>query len=183
MPLSVLDDVPALLVVDLQAGIVALPLPEMDDVVARSAQLAAAFRAHGHLVVLINVSAGPAGRSDANPAGRTIALPPDSLAFAPELGESEGDVVITKRTRGAFHATALAEELAARGVTQVLVTGVATGSGVEDTAREAFAHGLNVVTVTDAMADRDPEIHDFCLRKVFPKFTETATTEEVLARL
>lgn len=183
MPLSVVDAVPALLVVDLQAGVVAMPVPEMGEVVARSARLAEAFRAHGYPVVLINVSAGPGGRSDANPEGRAVALPAESLAFAPELGRSDDDVVVTKRTRGAFHGTALAEELAARHVTQVFVTGVATGSGVEETAREAFAHGLNVVTVIDAMADRDPEVHDFCLRKVFPRFTETATTDEVLARL
>jgi len=183
MPLSAVDAVPALLVVDLQAAIVSMPLPEMPDVVARSARLAEAFRAQGHPVVLINVSAGPGGRSDANPQGRAIEMPAEALAFAPELGKAADDVVVTKRTRGAFHGTALADELAARGVTQVFVTGVATGSGVEETAREAFAHGLNVVTVTDAMADRDQEIHEFCLHKVFPKFTETATTDEVLARL
>lgn len=183
MPLSVVDDVPALLVVDLQAAIVAMGLAETPQVVARSARLAEAFRAKGHPVVLINVDAAPGGRSDANPTGRATRIPPEGLAFAPELGQVDSDLVITKHTRGAFHGTALADELAARGVTQVFVTGVATGSGVEETAREAFAHGLHVVTVVDAMADRDPETHAFCLTKVFPKFTETATTEEVLARL
>lgn len=183
MPLTTVDSKPALLVVDLQAGVVAMPLPEMPDVVARSARLADAFRAKGHPVVLINVSAGPGGRSDARPEGGALEMPAESLAFAPELGRADDDVVITKRTRGAFHGTALADELAARGITQVFVTGVATGSGVEETAREAYAHGLNVVTVTDAMADRDPETHDFCVRKVFPKFAETATTEDVLGRL
>jgi nicotinamidase-related amidase len=184
MPLSAVDAAPALVVVDLQAGIVGRPLPGMAEVVARSAALAEAFRDRGHLVVLVNVEAGPRGRSDQS-AGRdsSITLPPESLAFAPELGRAEDDLVITKRTRGAFHGTALAEELAARGITQVFVTGVATGSGVEATAREAHAHDLHVVTVTDAMLDTDPEIHDFVIRKVFPKFAETATTEDVLGAL
>jgi nicotinamidase-related amidase len=183
MPLSTLDAAPALVVVDLQVGVLGMGVPETPEVVARSARLAEAFRAHGHTVVLVNVDGTPGGRSDANPAGGVRRIPAEQLAFAPELGQRDDDVVITKRTRGAFHGTALADELAGRGVTQVFVTGIATGSGVEETAREAYAHGLNVVAVTDAMADRDPETHAFCVRTVLPRFTETATTAEVLAAL
>jgi nicotinamidase-related amidase len=183
MPLSTLDAVPALIVVDLQAAVVAMGLSNTAEVVERSARLLEAFRDRGHLTVLVNVDASPAGRSDHNPAGGGIVMTGEQLAFVPELGQVEADVVITKHTRGAFHGTALADELAGRGVTQVFLTGIATGSGVEETAREAFAHGLNVVTVTDAVADRDPEVHDFVLRRVLPRFTETATTAEVLAAL
>ena len=43
--------------------------------------------------------------------------------------------------------------------------------------------GLHVVSVVDAMADRNPETHAFVVGKVLPKFTETTTTDEVLARL
>jgi len=183
MPLSVVDPKPALLVVDLQAGIVAMGVPGTDDVVAHSARLAAAFRAAGHPVVLINVDASPGGRSDLNPAGGARRLDPETLGFIPELGHADGDLVVTKHTRGAFHGTALEDELAALGVTQVFVTGIATGSGVEETCREAYARGLNVVSVIDAVADRDPATHDFVVTRVFPKFTETATTDEVLAAL
>lgn len=183
MPLSTLDATPALLVVDLQAQVIAMGLEDTPAVVERSAALAKAFREQGHPVVLINVDASPDGRSDANPAGGGARLSGDALAFAPELGQVDSDIVITKQTRGAFHGTTLEAELARRGVTQVFVTGVATGSGVEETCREAYARGLNVVTVTDAVTDRDAEVHEFVLRKVLPRFTETATTEQVLARL
>jgi nicotinamidase-related amidase len=181
MPLSTLDPKPALLVVDLQAAIVAMGAPGTTEVIERSARLAAAFRAAGHPVVLINVDGSPAGRSDVNPAGGGMTITGDALAFAPELAQASSDVVITKHTRGAFHHTALEDELATRGVTQVFITGIATGSGVEETAREAYARGLHVVTVADACADRDPEVHEFSLTRVLPRFTETATTDEVLA--
>jgi nicotinamidase-related amidase len=183
MPLSVVDAKPALLVVDLQVGIVAMGVPGTAEVVERSARLAAGFRAAGHPVVLINVDAAPGGRSDHNPAGGARTIDPSTLAFVPELAQAADDIVITKHTRGAFHATALEAELAARGVTQVFVTGIATGSGAEETCREAYARGLNVVSVIDAMADRDPETHAFVTTKVLPKFTETTTTDEVLAAL
>ena len=183
MPLTTVDPTPALLVVDLQAAIVAMGAPGTPEVVERSARLADAFRAAGHPVVLINVDGSPAGRSDANPAGGGMTIAGEQLVFVPELGQVTSDIVVTKHTRGAFHGTALEGELAARGVTQVFVTGIATGSGVEETCREAYARGLNVVVVTDACADRDPEVHDFVLTRVLPRFTETATTDEVLAGL
>jgi nicotinamidase-related amidase len=183
MPLTTVDPVPALVVVDLQLGILAMPLPEIPDVLAKSVTLAEAFRAKGHPVVLVNVDAAPGGRSDANPAGGARRLPPESTGLAPDLGSASDDILVTKHTRGAFHGTELTQALAERGVTQIFLTGVATGSGVEETGREGFARGLNVVTVTDAMADSDPEIHEFCVRKVFPKWSQTATTADVLAAL
>ena len=179
MPLSTVDDRAALVVIDLQAGIVAYPLPTMGDVVGHSVALADAFRAASLPVVLVNVSGTPGGRTDANPAGGAREL--DGTEVVPELGAA--DIAITKRTRGAFHGTPLADELAARHVTQIFLTGVATGSGVEETGREAYAHGLNVVFVTDAMADMDPETHETCITKTFAKIGETVTTAELLSRL
>ena len=126
------------------------------------------------------MTGAPGGRTNLNPAGGVREIT-EGTEVIPELGTA--DIAITKRTRGAFHGTALAQELAARGITQLFLTGVATGSGVEETAREAYAHGLNVVFVTDAMADMDPEVHVHCLAKVFPKIGESATTGEVLASL
>lgn len=183
MPLSVLDPRPALVVVDLQRSIVAIGVPGTAEVVAHSARLLDAFRTAGHPAVLVNVDASPGGRSDHNPGGVPTRLAGDQLEFVPELGRRDADLVVTKHTRGAFHGTSLEQDLAERGVTQVFVTGIATGSGVEETAREAYARGLNVVVVTDAVADRDPEVHDFVLARVLPRFTETATTGEVLAAL
>ncbi|WP_017934755.1 isochorismatase family protein [Nocardioides sp. Iso805N] len=183
MPLSILDPKPALVVVDLQRSIVAIGVPGTAEVVAHSARLLEAFRAAGHLVVLVNVDASPGGRSDHNPGGVPTRLTGDQLELVPELGRRDTDLVVTKHTRGAFHGTSLEKELAERSVTQVFVTGIATGSGVEETAREAYARGLNVVVVTDAVADRDPEVHAFVLTRVLPRFTETATADEVLAAL
>lgn len=180
MPLSTIDEKIALVVIDLQAGIVAYPVPEIPGVVDKSVKLADAFRAAGQSVVLVNVTGTPGGRTDANPAGGARELS-EGTEVVPELGEA--DIAITKRTRGAFHGTTLAADLAERGITQVFLTGIATGSGVEETGREAYAHGLNVVFVTDAMADMDPAVHQHCLDVVFAKIGETVTTEELLERL
>lgn len=178
-----LDPNAALVVIDLQAGVVALPVPEMPTVIANSVRLVHAWRAAGRPVVLVNVTGGPGGRSALNPAGGAREIGPEAAALIPELGRHDGDLLITKRTRGAFHGTSLEADLAALGVTQIVLTGVATGSGVEETGREGFARGLNIAYVADAMADMDAEIHDLCLRKILPKQGELATTDEVLALL
>ncbi|CAM5555070.1 hypothetical protein SRIMM317S_03997 [Streptomyces rimosus subsp. rimosus] len=52
-----LEQTPALVVIDLQAGILGEPTAHpVEQVVARSAELAAAFRANGLPVVLVNVA-------------------------------------------------------------------------------------------------------------------------------
>ena len=70
MTLTTIDATPALVVIDLQKGIVALPTAHpAADVVRRSAELAAAFRRRGLPVVLVNVEGGAPGRTDAPPRG------------------------------------------------------------------------------------------------------------------
>jgi nicotinamidase-related amidase len=66
------------------------------------------------------------------------------------------------------------------GVTQVVITGVATGSGVESTARHAHELGFNVALAVDAMTDTDADIHHNSVTRVFPKMAETGTTQQFL---
>ncbi len=181
MPLTTLDPTPALVVIDLQKGIVDRPTAHPNsEIVARSAQLARAFRERGLPVVLVNVSAAP-GRTDRGP--RNYAFPPDWTELVPELEQRPDDYLVTKQRVGAFIGTSLDEYLRRRGVTQIFLTGVATSVGVESTARSAYDHGYNVVLVVDAMTDLDPEAHRHTVEKVFPRIGETETTENVLKHL
>jgi nicotinamidase-related amidase len=180
MALTQLDERAALVVIDLQKGIAGML--DSGEVVRRSAELARAFRAKGLPVVLVNVAGRAPGRTEAGiPKGLTFAL--DWAELVPELEPQASDLLVTKHRVGAFLGTNLDALLRERGVTQVFVTGIATGSGVESTARSAYDLGYNVVFVVDAMADRDPEIHRHCVEKVFPKLGERETTEGVLKKL
>ena len=182
MPLTQLDERAALIVIDLQKGIVGLALAYSGpEVVERSAQLARAFRERGLPVVLVNVTAPAPGRTDAGP--RKLNFPEGWKELVPELDAQPDDILISKQRVGAFIGTALYDELQKRGVTQVFLTGIATRSGVEATGRSAFDHGYNVVYVVDAMTDMNAEAHRVCVEKVFPRIGETATTEDVLKML
>jgi len=179
VPLTTLDLQTALIVIDLQKGIVGLPLVHpIDDVVKRSSALIDAFRAQGLPVVLVNVAGGAPGRTEQPPRQRTLTEGWTDLV--PELGQQPGDIVVTKHTWGAFASTDLEAQLKAKGVTQVVVTGVATGTGVEATARQAYEQGFNVTLAIDAMTDMRPEAHEYSITKVFPRLGETGTTQQII---
>ncbi|MER7201595.1 hydrolase [Streptomyces sp. CB01635] len=185
MALTTLDERTALVVVDLQNGIVGTPTTPYSgpEVVARSVELADAFRAHGLPVVLVRVSAAPDG-ADAVPGrnetqGRTGARPEGWDVIVDELSGHPEDITVTKRNWGAFFGTDLDLQLRRRGITQVVLTGVATSIGVESTARAAHEHGYHVTLATDAMTDLDVEAHRNSIERIFPRLGETGTSEEI----
>jgi nicotinamidase-related amidase len=182
MSLTTLDPIPALIVIDLQKGIVAFPtVHPIGDVIQRAAALAAAFRRHRLPVVLVNVTGGAPGCTEQpHPTGQR---PADWAELVPELDRQPSDHTVTKRTWGAFTNTGLEAWLKAAGVTQVVVAGVATSIGVESTARQAHEAGFNVSLALDAMTDRSPEAHTHTTTRIFPRLGETGTTAEIIALL
>lgn len=181
MPLSQLDPIAALVVIDLQKGVLAMATePRPAVVLEHASSLAAAFRAKGLPVALVNVSGRAPGRTS-NP--RVFTPQPGWDELAPELGAAATDIRVTKYNIGAFHGTGLDMHLRRRGVTQIFLCGIATSSGVEATARAGYDLGYNVVSVIDAMADGDPAAHAHAVEVQLRKIGETATTDEVLARL
>ncbi|MEA5367344.1 isochorismatase family protein [Amycolatopsis sp., V23-08] len=183
MPLTTIDPVPALVVIDLQRGIVsAFDDPSVPAAVKQAAHLAAEFRRHGLPVVLVTVTGRAPGRTDAGRSGGG-AVPPGWADLVGELDVQPTDHLITKRRRSAFHDTGLDTLLRDLGVTQVVLAGISTSSGVESTARSASDHGYHVVLTTDAMTDPDAEAHRHSVERVFPKLGETATAAEIADRI
>jgi nicotinamidase-related amidase len=179
MPLTTLDSKTALIVVDLQKGTINLPLIHpVAGVIERTRALLDAFRERDLPVVLVNVAGGAPGRTEQPP--RLSTFPEGFSDLIPELDRKATDIVVTKRTWGAFASTDLETQLKAIGVTQVVVTGVATGTGVEATARQAYEQGFNVTLALDAMTDVRPEAHEYSLTSVFPRLGETGPTQDIL---
>ncbi|MEA2508758.1 MAG: hypothetical protein QOG21_840 [Actinomycetota bacterium] len=182
MTLSTIDSKPALIVIDLQKGVLGLStVHPVEDVVERAATLAAGFRRHGLPVVLVNVAGRAPGRTEAGQSG--FSPPPDWTELSEELDPQPDDLRVTKTRWGAFHETPLDASITKLGVTQIVLAGIATSAGVESTARSAYEHGYNVVLATDAMTDRDPDAHTNSIERIFPKLGETATTSEILDML
>jgi nicotinamidase-related amidase len=179
MALTTLDPVTALIVVDLQQGLAGSTfLHPIGDIVTRACTLMSAFRRHGLPIALVNVDGTAPGRTERP---RHVQKLPDGWTdLLPELGRQPGDIVVTKRTWGAFASTDLEHQLKRRGVTQVVLSGVATGTGVESTARQAYEAGFNVTLAIDAMTDARPEAHDYSIANVFPRLGETGATQAII---
>ncbi len=151
----------ALVLIDLQNGILGLPLAPRSgaEVVRIGRELAERFRQAGALVVLVNATwAKDGGDALRQPVDRPRPIPPggypegwsnlvDGLA-------GPGDLLITKHQWGAFYGTALDLQLRRRGIRTIVLGGVATNMGVESTARQAWEHGYEVVVAEDATTER-----------------------------
>jgi nicotinamidase-related amidase len=183
VPFSALDEQTALIVIDLQQGVVTIPpAHSVDDVIKNSTALVTAFRRHGLPVVLVKVAGTPSGRTD-NSAVNTRTFPDGWTELIPELDRQPDDIVVTKHARSAFSDTGLTERLRGLGVTQVVVVGISTSGGVESTARHAHEHNFNVTLPVDAMTDRTEAAHEHSVGQVFPRIAETGTTEQLIQLL
>jgi nicotinamidase-related amidase len=179
MALSAHDPKTALIIIDFQRGIVSLPLVHpAAEVVNNARALADAFRSHSLPVVLVSVAGMAPGRTEQP--RRTMSFPPGWTDLVPELDQQPTDHTLTKHTPGAFPKTGLEDHLRNLGVTQVVLAGISTSSGVESTARQAYENGFHVTLAIDAMTDANMEFHNYSLNKVFPRLGETGTTQEIL---
>ena len=183
MPLTAIDPHTAFIVIDLQKGIVnGNFIDPISDIIDRTSALIEAFRAKNLPVVLVNVAGRAPGRTEQG-SRSNVSFSEGWSDLVPELKRQPNDIAVTKRSWGAFATTDLEQQLKTRGVTQVVVTGVATSGGVEATARQAYEQGFNVTLALDAMTDVREEAHEYCIRNVFPRLGETGSTREIISLL
>src|ERR1700761_425470 len=165
--ISTLDKNTALVVIDLQDGIVKMGMVHPGKtIVQQSARLVEAFRKAGLPIVIVNVV--PFGAPSGKVRTQAPGMPKDEAAqkqartameaagfftIVPELGSLPEDIYVTKKTWNAFYDTDLEQRLRELGVTNIVLCGIATSIGVEGTARAAYERGFNVTFVEDAMTD------------------------------
>jgi len=180
----------ALVLIDLQQGIVAMPTAPHSgpQVLERAASLLAKFRAVGAVRVLVHVGFAADGKDLPpqlvdQPMGGGLARSPEFFTFAPQIAPQSGEVVILKHQWGAFYGTELDLQLRRRGVKTIVIGGISTNMGVESTARDGWERSYNVVLVEDAMAAMSAEAHQFAVKQIFPRLGWVRSTQQVLDAL
>jgi nicotinamidase-related amidase len=176
----------ALVLIDLQKGIVGMPLAPRSgqEVLAKSRDLAERFRAAAAPVVLVRVAFAedfadaPGQNVDQPMPGAQGGRPADWTALADGLAEPK-DIIITKRQWGAFYGTELDLQLRRRGVKTIVLGGIATNFGVESTARQAWEQGYDLVIAEDACTTMSAELHDLAIRHVFPRIARIVTCANI----
>ena len=190
----------ALLVVDMQNDFVREGAPqEVPDARATIpviARLQQSFRGAGRPVLFTRFTAGPertllwAWSPQCGPelrscwpgVRRTYAdgQELEGHAVVPELAPRAGEPVVDKYGYGSFHNTMLEDVLRSRHVSQVVTVGTVTQICVEETVREGFHRGLEMVMVRDAVSSFDPELHAAALRNVEMKFGRVEPAERLV---
>ena len=175
----------ALIVIDLQKWLGAHYAPHSaEQVVDRASTLVQAFRKAGSFVGLVRVSSkdfNDMPRPLLDQAPPAMHLEPGWDEIVPEIGVNDTDHIITKRQWGAFYGTDLDLQLRRRGISTIVLCGIASGIGVDTTAREAFAHGYQVVFAIDAMTGFSEAEHEHVRKVIFPRIGRIRTTEDILS--
>jgi nicotinamidase-related amidase len=177
----------AIVVIDLQMGIIHLMGASAQPVIANAARLLSAARQAGAKPVLVHVGGSPDGAdrlqppTDAPP--RTGSFPPGWMELIPELDRQPSDIVVFKRQWGAFYGTDLDLQLRRRGLTSIVMCGIATEAGVESTARDAYELGYELIFASDAMTGMSPESHANSIERIFPRIGRVRTTDQIVSAL
>ena len=175
----------ALVLIDLEHGITAMKLAPYSsaDVVSRGAGLAKTFRQKGATVVFVKVLIPEMLQLPVDAPLMHGTPPPNATEFVPEAGVQPEDLVVKKRSWGAFHGTDLEQHLRRRGIKTIVIGGIATHFGGEATARAAFDHGYEVVFAEDAMSSVSAEAHEFPIKNVFPRMGRVRSVEQIVKAL
>jgi ureidoacrylate peracid hydrolase len=191
----------ALVVVDMQNYFVAdgMPgcVPEARTIVPNINRLAQATRMAGGTVIWIQTEAligDPedwANRKEATSAARwakrqsLLARSGDGFAIYPACEVLPEDKIAIKYRYSAFipYPSELDGQLRKDGIDTLLVTGVATSTCCESTARDAAMWGYRTIMVSDGNADHTDALHNHTLGKFLVTFGDVQTTDELLAKL
>ena len=137
----------ALLIIDVQRGLFdPPPRPfEADAVVDRINTLSARARAAGVPVIFIQH----------DKPGSPLAADSEGWQLERRLVVAAGDLLVRKQTPDSFLRTDLQQQLAQRGITQLVICGYASEFCVDTTTRRAAALGYPVTLVADAHTTAD----------------------------
>jgi nicotinamidase-related amidase len=156
-------------------------------VLATAERVLAAARAAGTLVVHVRLAFDPSYKLRTNRLPRFDPYEEQRamLADSPEaqivkaLAPVAGEPVIDKGCVDPFVGTPLRDVLAAEGVTEVVLGGVATNLVVESAARHASDSGLQVTVVEDMCASFRPDFHEFSVTNMLPLFGSVIGSAEL----
>jgi maleamate amidohydrolase len=182
---------PALLVIDAVQGYVDPAAPiyaHAEPIISAIARLLALARA-ADIPVIYTVVSYRADGADGGlfwkklPALRAFVEGSPFAAIPAPIAPRDKELVITKRYASAFFGTALASDLAARGVDTVIISGFSTSGCVRATALDALQHGYAPFVVRDACADRHPAPHEANLFDLQAKYAEVVDIADIERRL
>ncbi|RFS21816.1 cysteine hydrolase [Chitinophaga silvatica] len=180
----------ALLIMDIQQPMIET-YKDAPALLENLQQLIAAARKSDIPVIYVRLAFRP-GYPEINPANETFGMISKSGAFVegtptadfhPSIAPQPGDIVVSKKRFSAFAGSGLDIILRSKGIKQLVLTGLSTSGIVLSTVREAFDKDYNMVVIADACGDRDTDIHEFLVNRIFPKQAKVTSTKDWILSL
>jgi nicotinamidase-related amidase len=165
----------ALLVMDVQAGIVAR-IADPGNLLNNINAGVEAARKKGITIIYVTVQfrKGFPEISSNNKSFNAIKSVPgfDSEEFTtihPAIVPATGDIHVIKRRVSAFAGSDLEVILRGQNIDHLILAGISTSGVVLSTVREAADKDYKLTVLEDCCADGDAEIHNVLMKKVFPR--------------
>jgi nicotinamidase-related amidase len=180
----------ALLVMDVQNGVVERFAAGSDTLLGTLAQAITAARLAGVPVIYVTVAFRP-GAPEISPRNRAFAAAGRSGLFEedratrihPAVAPEPHDIVVTKKRVSAFTGSDLDVVLRSLEIDALVLAGIATSGVVLSTLRQAADLDYQLTVLRDGCADGDEEVHRVLLDKVFPRQATVVTAGEWAASL
>ncbi len=180
----------ALLIMDMQNGIVERFAEQADPLLETLANVLDAARKENMGVIFVRVAFRP-GAPEASPRNTSFSALSQSDAFSesarstqihPRVAPRDNEIVVVKRRVSAFSGSDLETVLRAQGVDSLVLTGISTSGVVLSTVRQAADLDFTLTVLSDACADADPEVHRVLTEKVFVRQAMVMTAQEWMSQ-
>ena len=182
----------AVLSMDLQTAIVSIYV-EDQQLLSRAGNVLHRARDSGMCVIHVQVGFRP-GLPEVSPRNLLLSAIKSSpkhqqlfqgpaAAIHPEVAPQQGDIVITKHRVDAFAGTDLEMVLRAKDIDTLVLFGIATSGVVLSTLLHAADADYRLAVIKDCCADRDLDVHDCLIDKVFPRQATVMTASEFVDAL
>lgn len=160
-----------------------------NTIVPNTQRLLEHFRAIGAPVIFITYGAELPDCSDVPKHIRKLVIATNNKAgqieheIVEELKPLPSEPVLNKVTMGAFASTGIDTLLKAKGITEIVCTGVSTNNCVGMTAMEASDRGYSVVLTSDATGTCSDEMQAAFITMFLRLWGKVLTTDEVIAEI
>lgn len=175
----------ALLVMDMQQSILGM-LPDGAKVIGKVGEAIASARKQGTPVIYVavgfrhgapEISPNNKGFMANKPLFSNISTA-EFTAIHPDLAPLENECIVIKRRVSAFTGSDLEVVLRSLDIQHLVLTGISTSGVVLSTLREASDKDFRISVLSDGCADREEEVHQFLVTKIFPRQADVLTVGE-----
>jgi nicotinamidase-related amidase len=181
----------ALLLLDLQQGLLERCSTDRQGYLKRISDLAHAARSVGIVVIYVKtcfrrgypeISSRNLPAARLNSHGGFVEGDP-SVAFPDSIAPLQEDIVVTKRKVSALSGTELEVVLRGLSVETLVLTGIATSGAVLSTLRQAADLDYSLTVLEDLCLDTKPEVHRMLMEHVFPRQARVVGAEQWVEEL